>query len=231
MEAHEGLRSQSSTGYKLESSSHWGCIQAYTNHACGWANLHQFPSVSTEAKLTSRQHVGISCKAKQVPCESKAAQGKQIWRVKPGASPREASCEANAQPRISREDKGKAPLSVDSVAYAASTRGAQNPFSHKAKLAAWCNTRHEASLVSPNQKALVSSAKFAPLSEVKGVPPSVDSFAYAASTLRDASKVLRHKARTKVLYNASYVGCNMKIKTPLCAKSEATIASLPAHSS
>jgi len=70
--------------------------------------LLQFPSVSTEVKLTSRQHVGISCKAKQVPHEPKTAQGKQIWRAKLGASPHEGSCEVKAQPRLSREDKGKA---------------------------------------------------------------------------------------------------------------------------
>ena len=33
--------------------------------------------------MTSRQHVGISCKAKEVPHEPKTAQGKQIWRAKP----------------------------------------------------------------------------------------------------------------------------------------------------
>jgi len=93
------------------------------------------------------------------------------------------------------------------------------------------NARRKASLASPNQRALISSAKFAPLSEVKGVPPSVDSVAYAASAFRDASKVPNCKARTKTLYNASYLCHKAKIKAPLCAKSEAIVASLPALSS
>ena len=37
----------------------------------------QFPSVSTEAKLTSCQHDSL-CKAKQTPCEPETAQSKQI---------------------------------------------------------------------------------------------------------------------------------------------------------
>jgi len=67
------------------------------------------------------------------------------------------------------------------------------------------STRHEASLASPNQRALIFSARFAPLSEVKGVSPSADSVAYAASALRDASKVSSCKARTKALYSTSYL--------------------------
>jgi len=90
---------------------------------------------------------------------------------------------------------------------------------------------HEVSLVSPNKRALVSSVKFAPLSEVKGVSPSADSIAYAASALRDASKVHSCKARTKALYSASYLRRNAKIEAPLCAKSKATIALLLALSS
>ena len=69
------------------------------------------------------------------------------------------------------------------------------------------------------------------MSEVKGVPLSIDSVAYAASVFRDASKVPNCKARTKTLYSASYLRHNAKIKAPLCAKSEATTALLPALSS
>ena len=93
----------------------------------------------------------------------------------------EALGEVEAQPRFSRKEKGKAPLSVDGVAYAASTRGAQSPLSREAELGARWKVKREASLISPNQRALVSSADFAPLNEVKGLPPSTDSIAYAAS--------------------------------------------------
>jgi len=98
-------------------------------------------------------------------------------------------------------------------------------------LVARCSARREASLASPNQRALVSSTKFAPLNEVKGVPLSVDSVAYATSALRDASKVPNPKTRTKALYIVSYLRYNAKIKAPLCAKSEAIVVSLPALSS
>jgi len=97
----------------------------------------QFLSVSTEAKLTSCQHGGL-CKASQVPREPRTAQSKQIWRAKPSASLREALCEVKAQPRLSREEKGKTLLSVDDVAYAASTQGTQSPLSREAKLDAQC---------------------------------------------------------------------------------------------
>ena len=73
--------------------------------------------------------------------------------------------------------------------------------------------------------------KFAPLRKVKGVSLSADSIAYAASALRDASKVPSRKARTKSMYSASYLCRNMKIEAPLCAKSKATIASLSTLSS
>ena len=69
------------------------------------------------------------------------------------------------------------------------------------------------------------------MSEIKEVPPSVDSVAYAASSLRDASKVPSRKDTTKAPYSASYLHHNAKIKAPLCAKSEATVVSLPALSS
>jgi len=83
-------------------------------------------------------------------------------------------------------------LTINSVAHAASTRDAQSPLICEAKLEP---RGREASLASPNQRALVSSTKFTPLSEVKGISPSTDSFAYAASALRDASKVPNYKAR------------------------------------
>lgn len=51
--------------------------------------LLQFLSVSTKAKLTS-------CEAKQVPCEPKTAQGKQVWKAKQGASLREVLDEVEA---------------------------------------------------------------------------------------------------------------------------------------
>jgi len=151
--------------------------------------------------------------------------------VKHGASPCEASCEAQAQPHLSCEDKGKAPLNVDSVAYAASTRATQSPLSCEAKLEARGSVICKASLALPNQGAPVSSAKFAPLSEVKGVPPSLDRIAYDVSAPKGANKVFGHKASTKALYSAGYLHCNMKIKAPLCAKSKATIISLSALSS
>ena len=60
----------------------------------------QFPLILTEAKLTSCLHGGFSGKAKQVPHEPKTTQGKQVWRAKQGASPREASCEVETQPHL-----------------------------------------------------------------------------------------------------------------------------------
>ena len=89
----------------------------------------------------------------------------------------------------------------------------------------------EASLASPNQRALVSSVKFASLSELKGVSPSADSIAYVALTPKDNNKVPSRKAGTKTLRSANYLRCNAKIKAPLCAKSEATTTSLSALSS
>jgi len=108
----------------------------------------QFPAVSPDYKLTSRE-------AKQVTHEPNTAQGKQVWRAKQGASPREALGEVEAQPRLLREDKGNTLLSFGSVAYA----------SRETELKP---QRHKFLLASPNPKALVSSAKFAPQSEVKG---------------------------------------------------------------
>jgi len=64
------------------------------------------------------------------------------------------------------------------------------------------------------------------LRDVRGVPPSADSVAYATSVLRDTSKVPSCKARSKPLYNASYLRHNAKIKAPFCAKTKAIIASL-----
>ena len=42
----------------------------------------QFPSVSTEARLTSGQDGGFSYETKQIPREPKTTQGKQVWRAK-----------------------------------------------------------------------------------------------------------------------------------------------------
>ena len=83
-----------------------------------------------------------------------------------------------------------------------------------------------ASLTSPNQRALASSAKFASLSGVKGVSPSADSVAYAASVPKSTNKVPSRVAGTKALCSANYLRRSAKIKAPLCAKSEATMASL-----
>jgi len=143
----------------------------------------------------------------------------------------EALGEVQAQPRLSREEEDKASLSVDGVAYAASTRGAQSALSREAELGAQYKVRCEASLASPNQRALVSSTNSAPSSEVKGVPPSADNVAYAALAPKGTNKVLSRKARTKALCSANHLRRNAKIKAPLCAKSEATTASLPALSS
>ena len=52
-------------------------------------------------------------------------------------------------------------------------------------------------LASPNPKALFSSAKFAPRSEVKGASLGADSVAYAASLPKGASKVPNREAGTK----------------------------------
>jgi len=98
-------------------------------------------------------------------------------------------------------------------------------------LGAQCKVRREASLASPNQRALVFSANFVPLSEVKGVSPSADSVTYATSTPKGTNKVPIRMVRTNALCSANYLRRNAKIKAPLCGKSEATTASLPALSS
>ena len=89
---------------------------------------------------------------------------------------REALGEVEGQLRLSREDKGKTPLSFGSVSYD----------SHEAEVE---SQPPESLLVSPNPKALFSSAKFAPRSEVKGASLSADSIAYAASAPKGANKV------------------------------------------
>ena len=78
---------------------------------------------------------------------------------------------------------------------------------------------------------IVSSAKSAPLSGVKGVSPRADSITYAALAPKGTNKVPSCEARTKALCNANYLHCSAKIKAPLSAKSEATTTSLPALSS
>ena len=165
----------------------------------------QFLPVLTEAKLTS-------CEAKQVPCESNTAQGKQVWRAKREASPREALGKVETQLRLSREDKGKTSLSFGSVAYA----------SREAEVEP---QRREFLLASSNPKELFSSTKFAPRSEVKGASLSADSVAYTASASKGASNVPSHEAGTKALGGAKYLRRNAKNKAllraiPSCAKSE-----------
>ena len=173
----------------------------------GEERLLQFPPVSTKAKL-------LSCEAKQIPLEPKTAQDKQVWRAKQGAFPSKALGEVEAQPRLSREDKGKTPLSVRSIAHA----------SREDELEPWWR---EFPLASPNQRALVSSAKSAPLSKVKGVSLGTDSVAYATSAPKGANKVPSHEARTKALSSANYLHRNAKNKAPFRAKSEVTTTSLP----
>jgi len=84
----------------------------------------------------------------------------------------------------------------------------------------------EALLASPNQGALVSNAEFAPLSGVKGVPPSADSVAYVASVSKGTNKVPSREAGTKALCSANYLRRNAKNKAPIRAKSEVTTTSL-----
>ena len=80
---------------------------------------------------------------------------------------RKALGEVEAQLHLSREDKGKTPLSFGSVAYA----------SYEAEVEPqW----REFLLASPNPKALFSSTKFAPRSKIKGAFLSADIVAYAA---------------------------------------------------
>jgi len=148
--------------------------------------------------------------SQMTPREPETAQSKHIWRVKSTTSPCEPLCVVEVQPHLSREDKGKVPLSVDGVAYAASTWGAQSPLNREAKFGAQRRIRRESSMASSNQRVLISSVRFAPLSEVREVSSSADSVAYVASTLRDASKVPSRKARTKALYSASYLRHNAK---------------------
>jgi len=97
-------------------------------------------SASAKAKSTKGRHDVISFEAKQVPREPKTAQSKQIWKAKPKASLSEAAHEVEIQLRLSREDRGKAPLSVDSGAYAASTpKGANRVLSREAGTKALCS--------------------------------------------------------------------------------------------
>jgi len=75
------------------------------------------------------------------------AQGKHVWKAKQGTFPREVSCKVETQPFLSQEDKGKAPLSVGSIAHVASIRGAQSHFGREVELEP---QGREASLASPN---------------------------------------------------------------------------------
>ena len=86
---------------------------------------------------------------------------------------------------------------------------------------------HDFLLASPNLRMLVSSAKSAPLSEVKGVSLSADGIAYAASTLKGTNKIPSREAESKALCSANYLHRNAKNKAPIHAKSEVTTTSLP----
>jgi len=134
--------------------------------------------------------------------------------VKKGASPDEALGEVEAQSRLSREDKGKTPLSFGSIAYA----------SREAELDP---QGREFLLASPNPRALVSSANFAPLSGVKGVSLSANNVAYATSAPKSDNKVPSREAGTKALSSANYLRCNAKNKAPFCAENKVTTTSLP----
>ena len=114
----------------------------------------QCPSVLIETKGASRE-------AQHVPGEPKAAQTKQVWKVKQKA-PREVLGVVEAQLRLSREDKGKMPLNFGSITDA----------SHGADLE---------SLSSPNLRVLVPSANFAPTSGVKKVSLRTNSSANAST--------------------------------------------------
>ena len=91
------------------------------------------------------------------------------------------------------------PLSFGSVAYV----------SREAKLEP---QRCEFLLASPNPKMLVSNAKFAPRSKVKGASLSADSVAYAASAPKGANKVPSREVGTKTLSSANYLRHNAKNK-------------------
>ena len=129
-------------------------------------------SASAKGKSTKGQHDVVSCDAEQVPHEPKTVQSEQIWKAKPQASMCEATHEVEIQLRLSHEDRGKSPLSVDSGAYTTSTpKGANRVLSHEAGTKALCsancfrgNTKNKALPRASFPKP--SSTKFAPKMEL-----------------------------------------------------------------
>jgi len=136
----------------------------------------QFLSASTEAR-------NVSCKASQVPCEPKTSLPKQMWRPKQKA-PCEASGEAPAQLRLSREDKDKMLIQFGSTA---------ETISREAKLA---------SLPSPNLGTVTHRVNLALTGEVTS----------AAPVTKGISEVLSRKAGTETLSSASHLYYKAKNK-------------------
>ena len=88
---------------------------------------------------------------------------------------------------------------------------------------------HEFQLTSPNLRALIPSANFAPMSRVKGVSLSADiAYAasvpkgtnYAASVPKDTNKVPSREAEIEALCNSNSIRRKAKNKAPLCAKAK-----------
>ena len=163
----------------------------------------QFPSVLTEAK-------GISREAQQVPGEPKAAQTTRVWKAK-----QKAPREVEAQLHFSREDKGKMLLNFGSIASREADLEPQG---------------HELLLSSPNPRALVPSANFAPMSGVKKASLCIDSIANAALVPKGTNKVLSREAGTEALCSAKYLRSKARSRSPLHVKGEVTISLLPKSS-
>jgi len=180
--------------------------KALTTACTGGRTLLQHPSVSTEAR-------GISCEAQQVPGEPKATQTMQLWKAKQKAL-REALGKAAVQLRASREDKGKTPLNFGSITDAS-------------READFEPQGHELLLFSPNLRALIPSANFAPMGEVKGVSLNTDSSANTAPVPKGTITVLSREAGTEALCSTRYLRNKAKNKAPRRAKSEVTMTLLP----
>ena len=86
-------------------------------------------------------------------------------------------------------------------------------------------------MASLNQRALVSSANFAPLSEVKGVPPSAGSVIYAVLAPKLLTKSLTARLELKHYVVLITFAATRRSKHHCALKSEATTSSLPALSS
>ena len=114
-----------------------------------------------------------------------------------------APCEAPAQLRLSREDKGKMPIQFGSIA---------KTTSREAELV---------SLPSHNLGAVTPTVNLALASEV------TNGIANAAPVPKGTSKVLSRKAGTEALSSASHLRYKVKNKAPQRAKSEVTMTSLP----